>query len=702
MQSSLPPRIKTAWYISVPVILLLIPSLIFIVSLQTIQSRDKVWYGGGYDPEYAYLFNALNVANCRLVGHYDHPGTPMQVYGAAVLQTSRLFINYGNGLTRDVLSHPEAYLRILNTATAALGTMFLFIAGFILWRRTSNIWYALALQLVPFISGFVLFNAFTRFTQEAALMMASVAMAAATIDWLINSNSGKESGYAKTFGIIGGFGMASKFLFAPLLLIPFLLLSNFKSRIKYLLFTAGAFVVFTLPIIPLYPNMAMWVLRLFLYTGQYGSGNAGVLDTLTYPHNLLWTFKVNPVLLILTAFGLLWLLSQLIKNKAGNLWRHSKSFRLTVAVVAAVMAGYLVIAKQPKEAYLLPYEMIASVFFILILFEMGRLKVKSSIRSMIQAFALLALVIILIPLGLKGKQQIYSIDKNHIWESSWLAMKAGSENSILLFTHPASSPIDALFFGNAYSHSRYTEILNQLYPDTYLYKAAENRIVNFDHSPIVPGLLAGKKRILIQCPAGFDLTPVLPVDPLGFVLQNEPLYKNDKQEIWVAFPKSTDDSALKQVMIFSSAEAKREPGRFGYKMPQNVISSDQGIRLTGSIDYSEARTGLNSIVTHPGSPYAFTTQDISLHPGDEVEAQVYAMGNQPKSNLVVSESKTNRVLGYSASQSGENKGWVRHYMHFKNSTDSIANIFVYGLNSSSNDTVWFDDFSVNISHYGKH
>src|SRR6476646_430590 len=44
------------------------------------------YLGTNYDPDYAYLFNALNLAVFHPPRHIDHPGTPVQVVGALVLR----------------------------------------------------------------------------------------------------------------------------------------------------------------------------------------------------------------------------------------------------------------------------------------------------------------------------------------------------------------------------------------------------------------------------------------------------------------------------------------------------------------------------------------------------------------------------------------------------------------------------------------
>lgn len=666
-----------------------LPLLLFLTSLHTIKERDKVWYGAGYDPEYAYLFNSLNVATFRLVGHFDHPGTPMQVFGALVLQGSRLFHPTEEGLTQAVLSNPEAYLRLLNIATAILTALAVFIAAIFILRRTKNLWYALILQLIPFISGFILYNAFARITQEAMLMIASLALATALVDWLVNSTPEKEAGYIKAFGIISGFGMASKILFAPLLIIPLLLLSNFKARKKYILFTIGAFVVFTLPIISLYPNMAWWVIKLFIFTGQYGSGEIGLVDTFSYPQNLWWIIKANPALAILFASGLLLLLMEFIVKKGVKVPLQSRFFRLLVAVVAAIGLGYLMVAKQPKESYLLPYEMVASVLLILLLFQAGKLQIRRKPRSWIPVLLTLAFAGTIVPSGLAAKKKIYSTDKNPQWETSWLATESAVHNSIRIFAHPASSPVAALFFGNAYSHWRYTEILKNLYPDTYIFNLAENKIVDWDNSPVGAAELhkSGKNRILIQGPVEVAQAMRQVLNIAGILVQDESFYEDEKQIILIAFPEKETPLTSKQSLIFSSAETQKEKSQ----------SIDvEGFKIHGNMDCSKSFSGMCSMVTDKDHPYAFTTKSILLHPGDSIQTQVQAFGMQSKLKLIVSESNTNIVLLRSAESQGMDDQWTTHNITFVNTADSTINVFVYCLNSG-NSPAWFDDFSLETS-----
>jgi hypothetical protein len=671
-------------------ILIILPVILFLSSYKTIVERDKVWYAGGYDPEYAYLFNSLNIATFRLVGHFDHPGTPMQVFGATVLWGKWLINQKSVSLTEDVISNPEEYLRALNVATAGLSTLAVFLAGLFLLLRTRNIWYALLLQATPFISGFILYNAFSRVTQEATLMAASLFLAAVLVDWLINQKHKDELSFAKTFGIISGFGLASKILFAPLLVIPVLILSDFKSRKRFFLFTISSFIVFTIPIIILYPNMAWWIIKLLIFSGQYGSGEMGLLDTLSYPQHLKWIMLANTRLAVVFTILLIILLLKLIYYKSIKKIYLNKSAKVIAAIFFAILAGYLMIAKQPKESYLLPYEMLTGAAVILMLNEILNLKVIQPYRIIILPVIVVLITFLNINAGLSSKESIYSSDKNSLWQTSWLAMTNAPGKNVLIFAHPASSPSAALFFGNAYSHWRYSEKIKLLSPNTFIFSLAELNIINWDRTPVNPSTLIGSEidRILYQGPVETRAEAEDFFKSHGFAVQQAPYYEDEKQLILLVNQRTNTLADRNTQLIFSSAE-----NTYTYDF---LSFPDKGFKSPGKTSPDISHSGHQSIFTNRESPYAFTSKDLSLKPGDELSASVYALGNQNSLKIIVSESVSTKVLVTSDTIPKYKAGWNKHNVNYRNTSDSTINVFIYCLNHSAQEG-WFDDFLIETS-----
>ncbi|MDH3554369.1 MAG: hypothetical protein OES18_00795, partial [Deltaproteobacteria bacterium] len=71
--------------------LLVIPGVVFALSLVFADINGPYYLGQNSDPEYVYLFNALNIAKFEAPRHTDHPGTTLQVLGATVIRASHYF-----------------------------------------------------------------------------------------------------------------------------------------------------------------------------------------------------------------------------------------------------------------------------------------------------------------------------------------------------------------------------------------------------------------------------------------------------------------------------------------------------------------------------------------------------------------------------------------------------------------------------------
>lgn len=484
------------------IVLFAIPFITFLTSMRIIEERGKDWYGSGYDPSYAYLYNSLNIATFKLVGHIDHPGTTTQGFGGLVLKAAYLFDDQGESSIKEaVLKHPEFYLKILKIATLLFCCLMLFLFGWIAFRYTSNIWLGIIIQLSPYISGVILFNSVLRLSQESMFMLASIGISLLAVLWYKRDTRDSSNLFIILFALISGFGLASKIIFAPLMIIPLLCLRLNKERIRYLLFSIIAFVIFTLPIIPLYPNMAWWFIRLFLHSGIYGSGEANIIDSSTYIINLKALLLAEPLYLFLyslTFVSLVFLaLVRLFKTGDAN----KKAFFLLLAVFVAQTAGYLITAKHPKVAYLLPYECISVVTIAVIIDLISKLFNRIWLKSMVSGIFVISLTLFMIKYGLKERKELYNVTSNIHYQRAW---EVANSKKAVIGINPGPSPIAAMFFGNAYSRNRYSDDLMQVYPDYYIFDTYSNTLIDWKRKEFTFDELVNKygKSIAV---IGFDL-----------------------------------------------------------------------------------------------------------------------------------------------------------------------------------------------------
>ncbi|PKO99878.1 MAG: hypothetical protein CVU14_07780 [Bacteroidetes bacterium HGW-Bacteroidetes-9] len=669
--------------------LFVIPVILFFTSLDTIRERDKAWYGGGYDPEYAYLFNSLNMAGLRLAGHVDHPGTTMQVAGGVVLRVAWLIDPRGDDLTKAVLSDPEHYIRILNITVAVIGSLVLLLLGWFVTSSTGIVWYGLLLQLTPFISGYVLFNGFTRVTQEVMQMSAAFAMSALVLHWYFKRNEGSKLNYTIWFAAISGFGLASKIIFFPLLVIPLLLIDGWKQKFRFIVFSVLAFIIFTLPVIRMYPSMFKWIYKLFMHSGQYGSGSAEVIDSSKYFGDLVNLIAVNPyfsgLVLLSIAVLLIFPIIRLFKKSCPN----PAATRVLAAVVVAQFVGYLLVAKQPKAAYLLSYECVSAVNAVIIFHLAVSLISFKQLRLWVLGLLTIPLAFATITNGLALKNGLYGTDSNRDYIELWGATTGSNQTYGIVFTNPGASPIAGLFFGNAYSLNRYVSDLQAIYPDYYILDAYTSKIIHWGGDPVSTEELFEKYKgnmLIMHTPNWVepDVDLMNLPDSTGWKMVE--VY-NKRGKILAPVKFESDSISANRKIVFSSAELPNQQ-RVEKKNRNTLVQSNVGL-----LTYENAHTGHSCAVATAEQPYVFGFEENEIMPGEKFSAGVWVYGEAGNIALVGSGIKrndfyvsSNKVIAEEAS------GWKKIALEFmvdKFVDGGIIKIYVWNKGQKP---VFLDDF----------
>jgi hypothetical protein len=200
------------------------------------------------DPEYFHLFNGINLAIFNLaIDFIHHPGTTIQMifaFSAPVVN----FILPGTDLVGNMIDNPELFIHgasiLLNILTA--GT--LFALGYFTYRNTGNIWLAMLLQLMPLgHSQIILITG--RLIPETAVIAPLLLLGLITVKFLYDRDRvANLRKYVIGFAVVGGLGMAGKFLYLPFLIIPLLIIPGFKEKTRYTFYTLIATMVFAFPV----------------------------------------------------------------------------------------------------------------------------------------------------------------------------------------------------------------------------------------------------------------------------------------------------------------------------------------------------------------------------------------------------------------------------------------------------------------------
>jgi len=173
------------------VIISILPVILFLTGLHY-RHQLIVYHISTVDPEYAYLYNGLNIARLNFhLGHIDHPGTPVQMTVAFTIRVVHLFSGQGL-LSDDVMKNPEKYLLASNLVLIILITVALFVLGYFVERITKNLALSFLIQLSPF-SSYIVMVALGRVTPEPMLLVAVILLIAMSFIYLYSNNEQKQT-----------------------------------------------------------------------------------------------------------------------------------------------------------------------------------------------------------------------------------------------------------------------------------------------------------------------------------------------------------------------------------------------------------------------------------------------------------------------------------------------------------------------------
>jgi hypothetical protein len=516
-------KIKRLYYL----VLLVLPVIMALTAVFLNDARGPYWLGSNSDPEYVYLLNAANLAGLKGVGHIDHPGTPVQVLGAVTIKILHFF-NFSSEIDwrTDVLQRPEYYLKAINIVMVVLNVLMLLCLGMLTYFLTNNFWLSLWLQLSPFFSITLLRFGLTRVTPEPLLFFSSSLMIAVLVFvWKAHSDNlltpRKNVIMICIFGIITGFGIACKVTLIPLVLIPFILVPKIKNKILYLFAAVISFVIFTLPIIRMYPRFFDWIFNLLSHSGHYGSGPSKIISTQKYIKNIKILLVGNPVFSIILVLAVVIVLTTLLIPKLRKTHCSLIHFKLLAAVATAQVFGLLMVSKHSAHHYLLPVLNLSGMAFFLIFLYFkrdGRIqdsplpppgqlppdhtpgdrrgeprvrpgKTTNVYPKILTASMVIFLVFLFVLANPVGKLNKTITRLKNLKERSLTIhqqVKNNYKDYARIFYYGSSSPEYALKFGNDLSRSYHSEPLEKLYKNVYFYDIWTKRFAGFDYNRAIP------------------------------------------------------------------------------------------------------------------------------------------------------------------------------------------------------------------------
>ncbi len=457
---------------------LLIPVLIF-TSSWYLRTASGPYYEYNFDPEYCYFLNALSILDGEVPGHTDHPGTTLQILGAATiaatdgLQGSEP--HRASGDNRN-LSFPEFYLLIINILLNVAVFLTVYMLGAALYRATESTALSLASQL-SLLGSYAVFDSLPRVTPEPLLIATSLLLVCIFARCAITAQPMVRPRLQAVFiGIAIGFGLTTKVTFFPLVLYV-LLLPTLASIVVAICVSVGTFAALTYPIWPAYSSMWGWFAKLATKSGQYGSGKFG-LPTADFFFANLWKLVGDEPMLFLSLIAcLIVYFAQRHTRKQKRSHRFSERF-LLISVAVLIVHIFLTARHSPSGRYLVPtiaFSALPIAFFLHFILSHPRLRTLLWIPTV----ALLVLSALL---------NIWRINRDFVEpaeqrraELSEVSHRLAEHGCRPLEYYRAGSRAFALHFGNGCARKRFSSALKQRYPSFLSYNVWARQIEDMNY-----------------------------------------------------------------------------------------------------------------------------------------------------------------------------------------------------------------------------
>jgi len=503
-----------------------------LTSLWLKHAQGPYWFSPNLDPEYAYLLNSLRLAQFANPCHVDHPGSTLQILGAALIRVTNLFSAMEMGpLVDEVLKNPEYYLNLIWGAEVALYAISLLVGGFIVKRATRSLEAAILVQTTPFLSLTILGD-MTRVSPDALLPTFSVVYGIAVFLLICASlNQSDRSWFPLLFGALTGLSLATKITAAPLFLIPLIMLSGWPERLLYMFALAICFSLATFPLWGWERSIYFvdWVWRLFIHTGHYGSGEGNIVDVSGYGTALKELIVGNPIFssIVLVSFAaLIWGWRRALRRR--ELFVH-ELVRVLASLVLCELAQLFMVAKHSAAHHLTPSLGLLGFNLAIIACLLQNRWQRVSFSGVISAGRVIIAVVVVAFVQVGPLIKLHDDKKDNVSTISEVLRELDRRYShaMKICYYRSSSVEYALSFGNDFACSRFTKPLQELYPRFASYNVWDGKYYRFGQEVNVRDLAPLAHEIVLQ---GTEIPP--PYGPVGqfiriFPGKPESLYRLD-------------------------------------------------------------------------------------------------------------------------------------------------------------------------------
>ncbi len=451
-------------------IIFFIPVIICVLSLFLKMATGPYWLGPNSDPAYLYLINSLYILQHISPAFVDHPGTTLEVLGAIVIKLLNWSVPQQQ-LIDNVLLNPEYYLNAQYFLILFLNITTLFFLGLYALKKSKDVIFSLFVQSGAF--AYLLLKSYG--SRGHVLTIASNVFAESLFPFISNLfilcilflyfSERKKNHYLYSFlfAIFSAAGVITKVSFAPLLIIPFLMLRGFRAKLLFVgIFIASCFLL-TIPIIPEYKEMFNYIYLFQANKGIHGTGGVGMLSFQQMLVNAKGFFRDQPFLLACILAGIVSLLCATFFWRRIN-WqkeRMKKDVLYLGILFSGVLLQIIFVLKHPAPHYAAP----AVGLLGILLTYVYLIWTKAFLRNR----AYFAVILFFIVSGFSVATVLYQThlkETNHAILQFSQNVKEKYKNCILCNFYRSSSVAYALYFGDDCKgrHRAFFPRLKELYP----------------------------------------------------------------------------------------------------------------------------------------------------------------------------------------------------------------------------------------------
>jgi len=431
------------------------------------------------DPDYVYFMTGLEASQCHFnVTHIDHPGTPLQFLMGLIYQITFLFRPGNVSFLEDVFRNPDLYMAVSNMAITGIITALLFYSGRRIYHKTGSILYGLLIQCTPFLP-IVWFDIIGRIVPELLLPIPVILIELFIMELVFSGEEAERRKQIIFLSAVSALGLSIKLTFIPLWIIPLLILKSWKAKLKFLMFSIVFFMLFAIPVLFRLNAFTGWIKALFIHSGQYGGGEANIVNWSEFGINLqfLWAYERWFIVTVLISSILAVVYFLMFRRKSDK-----KLLVITGAVLLAIVLQTGMVCKQFQHRYYIPVLLMLPLLVFLIAET-----IKKILNGRMQILISAGLIVFIGAFfmhqrpWIKLKSEVMSADMAQRTET-WHFVSTLDPNAIrIITTQNYGGPFKEYALMTSYAwagdqQKYFKETLARIYPDSYLYFTWDNTL----------------------------------------------------------------------------------------------------------------------------------------------------------------------------------------------------------------------------------